>query len=137
MFLRVITALLMFLRVVIVSYYTVTTAIQHTLFLLCMASVGYNKCISSHANSVLMHLASCSCEFVDLQHYISRHFVLLIVINVTKKLRGLYHTIMLVIRFQTFSSDHSLLLRVLYNLNLQIFIVYTPCVHFSLQLYLY
>ena len=33
MFLRVITALLMFLRVITVSYYTVITAIQHTLFL--------------------------------------------------------------------------------------------------------
>ena len=41
MFLRVITALLMFLRVITVSYYTIITAIQHILFLCCMASVGY------------------------------------------------------------------------------------------------
>ena len=33
MFLRVIIALSMFLRVITVSYYTVITAIQHTLFL--------------------------------------------------------------------------------------------------------
>ena len=33
MFLRVITALLMFLRVITVSYFTVITAIKHTLFL--------------------------------------------------------------------------------------------------------
>ena len=42
MFLRVITALLIFLRVITISYYTAITAIQHTLFLRCMASVGYN-----------------------------------------------------------------------------------------------
>ena len=33
MFLRVIIALLIFLSVITVSYYTVITAIQHTLFL--------------------------------------------------------------------------------------------------------
>ena len=33
MFLRVITTLLMFLSVITVSYYTIITAIQHTLYL--------------------------------------------------------------------------------------------------------